>query len=80
MGFPIKTSSANKNMFGSVIDKVRNRLAGWQAKLLSMAGRAVVIKPTMEAIPAYQMSSLSMPRKVHEDIDRMNKNSFGIYR
>lgn len=61
-------------VLNSIVEKVRSKLAGWQTKTLSMAGRAVVIKATTEAIPANQMSCLNLPRRIHEELGRLNRN------
>ena len=57
-----------------MLDKVKSKLVGWKANLLSMVGRVVLIQASSSAIPAYIMQSNLLPSKVLEGIDRVNKN------
>jgi len=56
--------------FQDVITRVENRLAGWKAKCLSLAGRLTLIQSTITAIPAYVMQSARLPRSVCDMLDK----------
>ena len=43
LGFPLKHSGSGGQNFGFVLDRVKKKLAGWKANLLSMSGRMVLI-------------------------------------
>lgn len=43
LGFPLKHPGDRQHDFGFVLDKVKKKLAGWKANLLSMAGQLVLI-------------------------------------
>ena len=64
----------NKEAFSNILDRVKSKLAGWKANLLSMAGRAVLIQASSSAIPAYVIQSNLLPNKVLEGVDRVNRN------
>ena len=53
-----------------MLDRVKSKLAGWKANLLSMAGRAVLIQASSSVVPAYIMQSNLLPSKVLDGIDR----------
>ena len=53
---------------------MKNKLAGWKANLLSLAGRAVLIQASSAAIPAYVMQCTYISNKILKGVDRMNKN------
>ena len=55
LGFPIKQPGRQGHEFGSILDRVKKKLAGWKANLLSMAGRMVLIQASSSAIPSYVM-------------------------
>ena len=74
LGFPIKHKGNNNQDLGFVLDRVKCKLAGWKANLLSMAGRAVLIQASSSAIPAYIMQCNLLPGKVLDGIDRVNRN------
>ena len=56
LGFPLKHSGRGQD-FGFVLDRVKKKLAGWKASLLSMAGRRVLIQASSSTIPTYVMQN-----------------------
>ena len=55
LGFPIRHRGAPRNQFKFVVERVISKLVGWKAKFLSFAGRTVLVKSMMVAIPNYVM-------------------------
>lgn len=45
-----------------MVDKIIKRIAGWKGKLLSYAGRLVLIKTCLSSIPVYLMSFFKFPK------------------
>ena len=74
LGFPMKHRGGPNQDFNFVLDKVKMKLTGWKANLLSMVGRSILIQASSLSIPAYVMQSCMLPGKVLEGIDRVNKN------
>lgn len=70
LGFPIKHTSVPQ-VFGSVIDRVQSRFAGWNAHLLSFARRLVLTQAVTSAIPSYTMQCIALPSKVLSNIDKL---------
>lgn len=57
--------------FGSVREKVQARLGGWKSNLLSSAGKEVLIKAVVQAIPPYAMSILKFPAKFIDELNAL---------
>lgn len=57
LGFPLRHSGLSNQDLNFVLDKVNQRLAGWKANLLSLAGRKILIQATTSAIPFYIMQT-----------------------
>ncbi|XP_065637983.1 uncharacterized protein LOC112010482 [Quercus suber] len=57
LGYPLKHAGDRKHDFDFVLDRVKKKLAGWKANLLSMAGRVVLIQASSSTIPSYVMQS-----------------------
>ena len=55
LGFPILHKGANQRQYNDIVERVMNKLSGWKAKFLSFAGRFVLIKSVMSAIPNHIM-------------------------
>ena len=63
LGFPLKHTGASKHDFDYVLDRVKKKLAGWKANLLSMAGRMVLIHASSSTISNYVMQQASLLEK-----------------
>ncbi|KAL0012214.1 hypothetical protein SO802_007322 [Lithocarpus litseifolius] len=74
LGFPIRHRGGSNQDFNFVLDKVKTKLAGWKANLLSMARRSVLIQVASSTISSYVMQSSMLPGKVLEGMDRVNRN------
>ncbi|MCH84271.1 RNA-directed DNA polymerase (Reverse transcriptase), partial [Trifolium medium] len=74
LGVPALGRKPRSNDFYYLIDKVKNRLAGWKAKQLSMAGRITLAKSVIQAIPIYPMMSMQIPRSCLDDIEKIQRS------
>ena len=74
LGFPLKHRGVPRNPYNFIVERVMNKLAGWKAKYLSFAGRAVLIKSIMSAIPNHVMQGVVLPVHVCEKLDKINNS------
>ena len=74
LGIPIKHLGSSSQDFNFIVDRVKTKLVGWKANLLSLAGRAVLIQASSAAIPVYVIQCTHIPNKILEGIDRVNRN------
>ena len=49
------------------------KLAGWKTKFLSFAGRAVLVKSVMSAVPNHVMQGVNLRRHLCDKLDKINK-------
>lgn len=61
LGAPIATTA---QAFDFLIEAVSARLNSWKSKTLSQAGRIILIKSVLQAIPVYFMATTLIPAKV----------------
>ena len=71
LGFPLKYRGVPRNPYNFTVERVMNKIAGWKAKYLSFAGRAVLIKSVMSAIPNHVMQGVVLPVHVCEKLDKI---------
>eukprot|EP00253_Pinus_taeda_P029015 PITA_29015 len=45
-----------------VIEKIKNKMAGWVFRTLNIAGRIVLVKSVLQAIPIYPLSIIAAPK------------------
>ncbi|KAL7254135.1 hypothetical protein ACSBR1_008521 [Camellia fascicularis] len=74
LGVPILHQQANRSHFNFILEKIQNKLAGWKVKVLSLVGRTTLVQSVTAAIPTYTMQTMALPKRVCNDIDRMNRN------
>lgn len=66
----------NKNIvFSFIRDKIGRWLQGWNKKILSQAGKEILLKTVAQAIPAYAMSVYFIPFNLCDALEKM-MNSF----
>ncbi|KAL0387735.1 UNVERIFIED_CONTAM: putative mitochondrial protein [Sesamum radiatum] len=56
LGLPSKVARLKKELFSIIRDRIWKHITGWNEKLLSQAGKGVLIKSIVQAIPTYAMS------------------------
>ena len=62
-----------KSSFNYIKERVWRKLQGWEGKLLSQAGREVLIKSIIQSIPTYTMGCFKIPLGLCHDIEGMIK-------
>lgn len=55
---------SKKEIFDNVVNKILKKLSGWKEKLLSRAGKEILLKAVVQAIPTYLMGLYHFPISV----------------
>uniref|UniRef100_A0A2N9G5T2 RNase H type-1 domain-containing protein n=1 Tax=Fagus sylvatica TaxID=28930 RepID=A0A2N9G5T2_FAGSY len=71
LGLPSLIGRNRAESFTQIKERVWHKLKGWKEKLLSQAGREVLIKVVAQAIPAYSMSCFKLPIKLCHDLEAL---------
>ncbi|XP_059436227.1 uncharacterized protein LOC132169166 [Corylus avellana] len=58
LGLPALVGKSRRQAFNSIKDRVWRRLGDWKLKLLLQAGREILLKAVIQAIPTYSMTKL----------------------
>ncbi|KAL0386175.1 UNVERIFIED_CONTAM: putative mitochondrial protein [Sesamum radiatum] len=62
LGLPAVGGRSRVALFQNIRDRMWNRIEGWHSKLLSQAGKGVLIKAVLQSLPTYAMSCFQLPR------------------
>lgn len=73
LGLPICTGRIRIVHLQFILDRIRSRLAGWKGKLMNMAGRRVLVRSVLSAMPTFAMTVLRMPKKLLKEIDKTRR-------
>ena len=71
LGLPSLTGKGKRASFNYIKERVWRKLQGWEGKLLSQAGREVLIKAVIQAIPTYAMGCFKLPMGLCNEIEVM---------
>lgn len=71
LGLPTYIGRSKKIVFSSIQDCVEKKLKGWKEKYLSKAGREVLLKAIVQAIPTYAMQCFATPREICDNIEAL---------
>jgi hypothetical protein len=71
LGLPSMVGRSRKETFAYIKDRIWKRINGWRSRPLSRAGKEVMIKSVLQAIPAYIMNIYLLPDCLINEIERM---------
>jgi hypothetical protein len=71
LGLPVYVGRSKKKAFEYIKDKIWSQIQGWIEKLLSKAGKEVLIKSNVQAIPTYAMSFFYLTKSLCDDLSKM---------
>ncbi|CAN1123634.1 Putative ribonuclease H protein At1g65750 [Linum perenne] len=74
LGVPILHGRVTKQTYSYVLDRLDNKLAGWKAENLSLAGRVTLASSVLNSIPSYVMQTAFLPVSLCDQIDRKIRN------
>ena len=69
LGLPEQFGWKKKEMFSTVVQRVKQRTSHWSTKFLSPAGKEVMIKSVAVSTPIYSMSHFKLPVATTQEID-----------
>jgi hypothetical protein len=75
LGLPSMIGRKKRDIFAYIKDRIWRRINSWRGRALSRAGKEVMIKSVLQAIPSYVMGVYLLPESTIKDIERM-MNSF----
>ncbi|GMP49879.1 hypothetical protein CsSME_00016704 [Camellia sinensis var. sinensis] len=74
LGTPLLHPRVSKTHLQDILDRMAKKLSGWKAKNLSLAGRATLVKAVTSSMSNHLMQTMEIPRRVCDQIDKMNRN------
>jgi len=69
LGLPALVGRSKMQAFNSIKEKVGKKLANWKFKFLTQAGKEILLKAVVQAIPTYCMSIFLLPATLCKDLN-----------
>ncbi|XP_049399716.1 uncharacterized protein LOC125863741 [Solanum stenotomum] len=80
LGCPLFVGRPRIIYFSDLINKVLCRITGWQTKLLSYGGRAILVKHVLQSLPIHLLASVTPPVTVLRQIQSITADFFWGWR
>ncbi|XP_019181988.1 PREDICTED: uncharacterized protein LOC109177141 [Ipomoea nil] len=71
LGLPSFVGRNKKAAFAYIEDKIKQRIGSWNKRLLSQAGKEILLKSVAQAMPTFSMSVFLLPISVCTAIERV---------
>ena len=71
LGLPVYIGRAKKRIFQYLKGKIWAKIQGWKEKILSKAGKEILIKAVAQAIPTFAMSCFDLTKELCDEISAM---------
>ncbi|XP_035551510.1 uncharacterized protein LOC118349853 [Juglans regia] len=71
LGLPSVVGRSKHNTFKSIKDRIWQKISCWKNRFLSTAGKEVLLKAVLQAVPTYTMSVFKIPKSLCIEINRM---------
>ncbi|KAL0885155.1 hypothetical protein Bca101_009137 [Brassica carinata] len=68
LGLPEHFGRRKKDLFTGIVDRIRVKAASWSSRHLSSAGKLVMLKSVLTAIPSHSMTCFLLPRSLCDRI------------
>jgi ribonuclease HI/exonuclease III len=71
LGLPSIVGRSRIREFQNIMDRVRKKIGDWKSTFLSQAGKEVMIKAVLQAIPTYTMSIFLLPKELCRELNTL---------
>jgi hypothetical protein len=69
LGLPALVGKSRVREFWTIVENVKKRVQDWKNIFLSQAGKEVLLKAVIQAIPTYYMSVFLFPKELCREIN-----------
>ncbi|XP_028051902.1 uncharacterized protein LOC114256459 [Camellia sinensis] len=74
LGLPSFWGRSKAEAYEYLIERILSKLQGWKQNLLSQAGKEILIKAVVQAIPSYAMACFAFPKKFCDKLNAYIRN------
>ena len=71
LGLPALVGRSRMKAFKNILERVRKRLQDWKLRFLSQAGKEILLKAVIQAIPSFCMNVFLLPKSLCAEINSL---------
>ena len=71
LGLPVFIGKSKSKVFQYLKERIRRKIQGWKERMLSCAGKEILIKVVAQAIPIYAMACFDITKSLCDQISAM---------
>ncbi|KAF5477145.1 hypothetical protein F2P56_003817 [Juglans regia] len=71
LGLPALIGRSRHADFKGILDRMRDKISNWKTKFLSFAGKEILLKAVIQALPTYCMGVFKLPKSLLHEINRI---------
>ena len=71
LGLPSLVGKSKSNTFAHLKQRVADKVSSWKEKILTSAGKEILIKAIAQAVPSFTMSCFLLPNKLCDELQGM---------
>ena len=76
LGLPSLVGRQKKACFNQIKERIWNKMQSWKERLLSQAGKEVMIKAVIQSIPTYSDGVINNPKSITRPRVSSNERSY----
>ncbi|XP_062028495.1 uncharacterized protein LOC133744394 [Rosa rugosa] len=76
LGLPLRVGRSKTERFQYIKEKLSKKLVSWKSKILSCAGKEILIKAIAQTMPLYAMNCYLLPKGLCDDIHQLCASFF----
>lgn len=76
LGVPLVRGRMTRSSYQYLLDRVRQKLAGWKVATLSQAACTILISTTLLSLPQYVMQTAAIPKTIVQELERLCRQFF----
>jgi hypothetical protein len=54
-------------------DRAKSKIAGWQGKMITVAGRKELVRSVISALPVYLITVIKPPKQFFKELDKLRR-------
>jgi hypothetical protein len=73
LGLPLTLGRLKMVHLQYIVDRAKGRVAGWQGRLVNVAGRRELVRSVLSSLPVYLLTVIKPPKNFLKELDKLRR-------